>query len=446
MKTNGAKIVVFGQKTKKGWPLKIRIIHNRKSQYYGLGYYLTDTEKSKQFGKNGLSDKYKYYNLVMEKYNQIVESLSVDDDEKDDVKIITGRMGLIQYIDKYIQELNDTNRFGLKQKVTSVKYNLIKFKGENIEFEDVNMQFLKDFNIFGIKRGMKDITIKGYLEALRAILYNAVNDDVYKYEKFPFSGFTITKPKPIKPKALTLNEFNTVKNVIYNDDALNDDIRKAGYMFLFSYYAFGMRYSDVVSLMWTDIKEDNYICYNMKKTGSYVKVYMNDELVKIICLFYGMGDNRFNVIVNSLRKDYRNKRIFSNIPVNIDKKEEYKKRDNLRARINVKLKELSDYVNAKYILNLHISTHVARHTFSFLQLTENKNDIYTISKALKHSSTKITEEYLGKFTDESLTNMFYNNELISDDEKITIDNQLRKLLESKNYTLKKKILELYKTK
>ena len=40
-----AKLVLFSQKTKKGFPLKIRITKDRRSKYIGLKHYLSKSDK-----------------------------------------------------------------------------------------------------------------------------------------------------------------------------------------------------------------------------------------------------------------------------------------------------------------------------------------------------------------------------------------------------------------
>lgn len=43
----------------------------------------------------------------------------------------------------------------------------------------------------------------------------------------------------------------------------------------------------------------------------------------------------------------------------------------------------------------HITPHTARHSFVFWMLSENNTPLYTVSKLLGHSSSKVTEEYYG---------------------------------------------------
>lgn len=436
MKNSTIKIYIFPQKNKKGeYPVTIRITEYRQSKYIQTGYYVTAQEKEKF--KNGISDKYKYWNEIQQKIKEVTESKTPTQQPK---------ITFTSYFEEYLNELHKKNKFGQKQKMSSLYYHLKNFtEFKIIKFEDINLKFLKDFQLYFIEKKLQDITQRGYFDALRATLYRIQNKDkVHNYKIFPFDGFDIPKAKQKKPKSLTTQEFIIVKDTIYNDTNLPDKIKKAGLFWLFCYFANGTRFSDAITIKWDDIKQNEFIVFNMYKTKTLQQIYLNDELVKIICLFNNLPINRFNVILNSINKD-KEKRIFDYLPLNLTPIQEFKERDIILSRMNQNLYRLADYINTKHLQKIKLSTHVARHTFSYIQLTENKSDVFTISNALKHADLKTTNNYLSSFNDEKLKDEFYkttvdggslNNE---DDELIekfkqlikndNMKEQLKKLLE-----------------
>lgn len=65
--------------------------------------------------------------------------------------------------------------------------------------------------------------------------------------------------------------------------------------------------------------------------------------------------------------------------------------------INYQLKKVGELAE----IDKTITTHMARHTFADMARQKSK-DIYGVSKALRHSSTKITEQYLAGFDNQAV--------------------------------------------
>ncbi len=81
MKTNTtAKIVIFPQQTKKGFPLKIRIIQNRKPTYIGLKYFLTENQRLKYWNatKKELRHSYPFYDDVNKELDDELKKLGIE--------------------------------------------------------------------------------------------------------------------------------------------------------------------------------------------------------------------------------------------------------------------------------------------------------------------------------------------------------------------------------
>lgn len=77
-----AKIILFPQKTSKGFPLKIRITQNRKSEYISLKYYLTSSQIEKYWSrkKKELRPKAAELLLKLETFDKNIWSVLVEKD------------------------------------------------------------------------------------------------------------------------------------------------------------------------------------------------------------------------------------------------------------------------------------------------------------------------------------------------------------------------------
>jgi integrase len=132
--------------------------------------------------------------------------------------------------------------------------------------------------------------------------------------------------------------------------------------FLFSCFAGGLRYSDLMTLSWNDIQND-VIAKLQYKTNHKVLIPLTDTAKSFL-----------------IERDNSNESIFP-LPC--------------KQTTNAVLKRWAK--SAGIEKNIHI--HVARHTFGTLALNAGI-DIYTVSKIMGHSSIKMTEKY-AKLLDKS---------------------------------------------
>ncbi len=80
----------------------------------------------------------------------------------------------------------------------------------------------------------------------------------------------------------------------------------------------------------------------------------------------------------------------------LDLKQQYNQIQARTTIYNSKLKDLQQVLEIPTTL----TTHLARHTYASLMLTEAKADVYSISKSLNHKNLAITERYMKRFDKE----------------------------------------------
>jgi len=138
---------------------------------------------------------------------------------------------------------------------------------------------------------------------------------------------------------------------------------------------FGLRISDLRTLTWAMLLEDDHFTLNEKKTGKRRVVRINHDFQKHIRDCY-----------KALKITDRNEKCFLS----------HKKRVFSTQRINVLFKEIKKKYNLKVE---HFSTHSMRKTFGRKVYESAGNDasmaLMRLSELFNHSSVKITKIYLG---------------------------------------------------
>ena len=180
---------------------------------------------------------------------------------------------------------------------------------------------------------------------LKQVLNYAVNNDLI--DKSPARLISIPVYKSTR-QFLTIDELKIVESAaLYPEEA-----KRA---FLFSCYT-GLRYSDIVNIHFSDIKNDHLVIYQAK-TKEPLTIKIHPKAVEII---------------NEQRKN-NSDHIFRAL--------------NLYSVIII-----AREIRALPGINKHITFHSARHTFATLCITFGV-DIYTVSKLLGHTDVKTTQIY-----------------------------------------------------
>jgi len=494
---SAAKLIIWSQETKKGsnlYSVKIRIKEGKKYRYIALPFYLTGSEKNKFVNDKGdLLPSFKNYEKIQTQFKIELRKLNIADPNKITQPVTYRSNSFSKYLETYINKLKINNQLGLLQKTNTLKYQLELFCSESgrkseILFYDIDIDFLNDFREHLTLKKVKPVSQKGYLEKFRVILKNAINDEKYNPSKNPFTNFKFNSVVT-SPKHLNKEDFKTLKSLVEGTSAgyikgsteilhLSDSSKNIGLKWLFQYYSFGMRISDLLLLRWENITDSGKrLKFTMFKTKSKMDIALNNELLDILYKFmskeiqneiirksrrtagtdtliaggkeikYNRKVEKYELIrsyLYSLSKntETKNKRIFSKVPDDTtDIKEIYTSVATQTAVYNKQLKKLSKEIETFSTINLNLSSHMARHTFAYLSLMEGKN-VYYISKALNHKSIKTTEKYILGFPLDELDGKFYDEEIKIEDKK-AIDDKLKEIIANATYEKKKKIVDLF---
>lgn len=151
-------------------------------------------------------------------------------------------------------------------------------------------------------------------------------------------------------------------------------------MFLFAYYCHGMRFENAATFKESYIKK-GFIRYQMNKGKDTRDIEIHPKLQAIIDRYKGNSPYLFPVVKKEITDVWEKKSIIGSA----------------NAMINTHLKRVAVICG----IDKNITTHINRHTFSYLTLKRGVNPS-VIKDALGHSSIKTTEAYLESLSDDEI--------------------------------------------
>ena len=259
---------------------------------------------------------------------------------------------------------------------------------------DITDNLVRDFIAWGLERGRKTVTIEKYLETVCKICRQATADGLLPKESLQAIA-DITLDKSI--------DDNTHRKIKYLSTNETSELVKLGYklaipkqyavldMFLFAYYACGMRISDIITLRWCDIdlnkKELDKI--QVKTRGRNI-IPLTDEALEILHRWQGLHE----VFVFGLLPDDFNLK---------DEEMLRTRRNSITSSINKSLERITKKVG----FDKKVSFHMARHSWAVTALEQGVS-ISMISSLLGHTSTAITEKVYAEFRQEAKTEAVRN--------------------------------------
>lgn len=383
------------------YPIYLRVTKDRKSRYVSLGF---SCKKELWDDINNLPKKrhplYKEITIAIEKAkleaNREILNLHNDDQDFSTEELINNlvadkrkvKLTVFEYFDSYVQQLKANNKIGSANIYHSTKKSLIDFRnGKDMEFSDVTHTFLKKFEEYHLKRGMKPNAFFVYFRHFKTLLNHAKKEGVVKKEYDPFKEIDFKKYRSIKTKkrALKIEEMDKIKELVLPP---NSKLFHSHNYFLFSYYCWGINFVDIAHLKWVNIQNDR-LAYTRKKTGDEFDILLNPWVAQMLTYYREHHFIREDAYVFPILSD------FHQTPVQIDNRI-----DKVLKQVNHDLKEIAKLVG----IDEHLTTYSARHTFA---TTLYRKEVPTarIKEMMGHESERITEIYLQSFDTETLSNI-----------------------------------------
>lgn len=258
------------------------------------------------------------------------------------------------------------------------------FKNTKTRLDSITPSLLSQFESYLIQRDLTHNTISVYLRTLRAIINKALTKGLI--QDYPFKNKT-------NPNGFDMSKYQTTQNprAIDKKDIISieqyckekKEHWEHGLMFLFSYYCYGINFTDMARLKKSDVSNYRFT-YKRRKTKNNkpIPVSIPDQAKSIFDHFKTKDYEYLFPVLNSFHKTESQK--FNRI------KSE-------RRKFNKALKAIGNECN----IESELTSYTARHTFAN-RLRQQGVSAEKIGQAMGHSKLATTEIYLSHFPESEM--------------------------------------------
>lgn len=354
------------------------MIIDRRIKYFSTGYAV----KEKQFRSGSENwivhhpDAILINRAIEVKRAELAERIYKADIAGDniDVDVLSGKqrgMTFFSAIRHRLNELELRNQAAMYEKLTGRLAIIREAWDRDIPLSSLSKTWVEKYITYRLSKGIKASTIKKDLSVFSGVL-KSVNHGGADYFSLAQSSI---KPVPANREKLSSSDIKVLEDTKLS--GLNDVARD---MFLFAFYAHGMRFESVATFDVKTIK-NGFIRYRMNKGQKMREIEIHPKLAAIIEKYKGGSPYLFPVVKKPVNDVWKKKEIIGSA----------------NALINTHLKRVAVICG----IDKNLSTHIARHTFAYLALTKGVSR-NILKDALGHSSFRVTEGYLKSLSDESI--------------------------------------------
>lgn len=295
-----------------------------------------------------------------------------------------------EFFENLIQTYKDTNHIGNANCYSRTLHVLELFDEKLSErvFPEIDIKYVKSFDVFLQKRECKGNTRKFYFKTLRAVLNKAIQDGEASETTYPFGkgGFSISSLEEETTKRYLPHDSMFKLKTTVMDNAVLERTRR---LFLFSYYCYGISFIDAALLTKKNIiryNGGNYIVYKRNKTKEAKKVKpiqikITPEIQELMNWFSAntlLVEDYLLPIVSIA--GYKGEQLYNHI----------------RNRFGRNNKNLANLAKVLEITDMKLTSYVSRHTMA-MTLQDNQVPREVISQILGHSDLSTTNTYLDSF-------------------------------------------------
>lgn len=246
------------------------------------------------------------------------------------------------------------------------------FTGTDILLKDITPQLMEHYQQHLKLNGICLNTISCYMRSLRTLYNKIITKKKFKPAKHPFCNVYRGKTKTQK-RSITDAEILQIKELKLPQHSY---IKLCQDTFLFSFYALGMPFVDIVYLKHSQIKNGE-ISYYRHKNKQPVHVLIEPCIQEIIDRYYNSQRKYIFPFITSDDKQIAEMQYLKHL-----------------GRYNRNLKRIAAMAG----VTANITSYTMRHTWASLAF-RNNIDLPIISKALGHTNTNTTITYIREIDD-----------------------------------------------
>ena len=195
---------------------------------------------------------------------------------------------------------------------------------------------------------------------------------------------------------LTPEQFNALKNYKPSSNS-KERTKELLDVFFFSYYACGLRVSDVITLEWSQVDWDN-----KRLDKVQVKTKLKGKVQPMLA-------SQALEILRRWKEKQRNERfVFDYFPEDFKFSNDEKSQRDFKMRCNAAERTLNQslkHIGENLKFPFHLSMHVARHTFCVNAISQGFS-LHFVSQLMGHQSILATEKTYAEFLDSTVNKEF----------------------------------------
>lgn len=249
-----------------------------------------------------------------------------------------------------VMNLIDNNR--TRELYLETLKKIIKYSGEDLTFEEMNVHWLKMFNNY-LKNGCPSVNARSiHLRNIRKVFNSAIDDELVSV--YPFRKYKIESKKESDTMPLSVDQMIAIRDY----KTTSKTIEMSRDIFMITFYLIGINSSDLYNL-----KKGKRCTYTRNKTGKKYDIGLQPEVLEMI-------------------EKYKDDKMMFNFH------EIYGDAHSMNSRVNQNLKKIGKEIGEPSLKLYH-----ARHTHATLArkiLHVSKEDV---AQMLGHGSFDVTDVY-----------------------------------------------------
>jgi integrase len=274
------KVILYSRKGKGNkYPVKIRVLENRKSRFITLPFQVEPKYFLKSSRISTSHPNHEEYNLLIEK-----EIEKCKNEQKNEIKPEIKKINVFTDFEHKINFTLD-DKYGNRKRHKTILIHLNNFWGnKNLNYGDIDKEFFEKFRKY-LSRNIKpknkienipsNNTINGYMKVLSSFLNEKKKEGKYIGD--------ITELRSVIPKKtitskipLESEDIYKLENIPINYQQLRKVVFNSVNTFMFNFWSHGLRIGDCLSLKWGKIINNN-IVLTIGKTNRKLYIPLNNQ-------------------------------------------------------------------------------------------------------------------------------------------------------------------------